>query len=488
MTPRILVLLLAAAVTQSACGEPTSTIAGSLVVVTNTAGESPDEDGYIVRIDSTASRRIGATDTLTVSLVPGGTHQVVLSEVAHNCGLTGDSTHIVSVGSDDSARVEYDVTCHSSAASLRVTTVTTGTDIDPNGYVLLVDGLPSPDTVEANGIYTMDAAPGIHALALGHLTANCGVEGEPIQEVDAKGGLTSDIGFVVTCAAADPAGPGREIAFVTEREPFDGNALSRIYIMNDDGTGLRPKPGQQDGFIFALSWLPDGLTLSFLSQPDEVDIGSEILTLDPATEVVQTIIFTRGSDRPTWSPDGLMMAFVDNLAFDDGGSDQVFVADLNGENQHQLSSDAVNHTSPAWSPEGTRLAYVADESGEEFTKGIVVLDIVGTAEVPLVTGIQGSLDDLTWSPDGSKLAFSADNEFSPPAHIYTVDVQGGVPVQITHGRYSNEMPTWSPDGRRIAFASTRDGNWEIYVMNADGSEQTRLTNNPAADYGPAWRP
>ena len=49
-------------------------------------------------------------------------------------------------------------------------------------------------------------------------------------------------------------------------------------------------------------------------------------------------------------------------------------------------------------------------------------------------------------------------------------------------------PSWSPDGGRIAFDSLRDGNGEIYVMNADGSGQTRLTDNPASDGSPSWSP
>ena len=49
-------------------------------------------------------------------------------------------------------------------------------------------------------------------------------------------------------------------------------------------------------------------------------------------------------------------------------------------------------------------------------------------------------------------------------------------------------PAWSPDGRKIAFVSDRDGNSEIYVMNADGSGQRRLTRNPAYDADPAWSP
>ena len=51
-----------------------------------------------------------------------------------------------------------------------------------------------------------------------------------------------------------------------------------------------------------------------------------------------------------------------------------------------------------------------------------------------------------------------------------------------------DRPSWPPDGQRIAFASLRDENSEIYVMNADGSGQTRLTDNPAADGSPSWSP
>jgi Tol biopolymer transport system component len=50
------------------------------------------------------------------------------------------------------------------------------------------------------------------------------------------------------------------------------------------------------------------------------------------------------------------------------------------------------------------------------------------------------------------------------------------------------IAAWSPDGTRIAFASTRDGNYEIYVMNADGSAPRRLTNDPQSDYAPTWSP
>ena len=50
----------------------------------------------------------------------------------------------------------------------------------------------------------------------------------------------------------------------------------------------------------------------------------------------------------------------------------------------------------------------------------------------------------------------------------------------------DSYPVWSPDGRQLAFQSARDGNLEIYVMNADGTNPVRLTNDPADDVGAVW--
>ena len=59
-------------------------------------------------------------------------------------------------------------------------------------------------------------------------------------------------------------------------------------------------------------------------------------------------------------------------------------------------------------------------------------------------------------------------------------------MNLTNNSAIEQYPSWSPDGSKIAFASDRDGNYEIYVMDVDGSNQTRLTNDSSSDREPAW--
>lgn len=74
------------------------------------------------------------------------------------------------------------------------------------------------------------------------------------------------------------------------------------------------------------------------------------------------------------------------------------------------------------------------------------------------------------------------------AQIYVMDADGDHPRALTHGPAENTEPAWSPDGQRIAFTSYRDGNAEIYVMNPDGTHVSCLTDHPLADSAPAWTP
>ncbi|HKQ79119.1 MAG TPA: hypothetical protein VJ810_35820 [Blastocatellia bacterium] len=110
--------------------------------------------------------------------------------------------------------------------------------------------------------------------------------------------------------------------------------------------------------------------------------------------------------------------------------------------------------------------------------------------------IHKSQEGFCWSPDWSKdgqwIAFNVGNQFAGPAasaHIWKIRPNGSGAVNLTAGSIGNNaFPSFSPDGRQILFRSGRDGNHEIYLMDADGKNPRRLTDNPATDTMPAFSP
>ena len=110
------------------------------------------------------------------------------------------------------------------------------------------------------------------------------------------------------------------------------------------------------------------------------------------------------------------------------------------------------------------------------------------------TGLRAAADShyedsqSSWSPDGTKIAFTSFRDGN--AEIYVMNADGTNQTRLISHSASDEGPSWSPDGTKIAFRSNRDGseNWEVYVMNADGTNQTRLTSHSASDWPASWSP
>jgi hypothetical protein len=142
-------------------------------------------------------------------------------------------------------------------------------------------------------------------------------------------------------------------------------------------------------------------------------------------------------------------------------------------------------------PEGTLVFTAAQLMGfsgsQSFAMGnsIRVVDATGENHA-VVRQLKGHLWTPVWSPDGERIAFChyADGR----GQIYVMNADGSGARNVSRNAYCDRSPAWSPDGRAIAFVSDRDGDWEIYRMDPDNPEAVRLTQSPGRDAHPVWSP
>ena len=179
---------------------------GGLFVSTNTTGVDLDPDGYTVTVDGAASQAIATNGGVTFTALAAGAHSVALSGVAGNCAVSGSNPQAVTVQSGATASAPFSLSCApigSGSGSLRVTTSTTGSNLDPDGYTLTIDGTIS-QPIATNGSVTYPGPAGNHPVALSGVAANCTVGGANPRTVTVPAGGTGTTTFSVTCSAQLP--------------------------------------------------------------------------------------------------------------------------------------------------------------------------------------------------------------------------------------------------------------------------------------------
>ena len=424
---RLLALGLAASAL-AGCGQATSERAlGVLRVTSTTGGQGQDPDGYVVLLDGLERRELGPSGSAVFAPADVGEHRVDLTDLAPNCAVADDSTRQVTVGTGDTTEVLFEVTCVETDGSVQFVTRTTGEELDPSGYTVTL-GEGRALAVPSNGVYTAALPSGHYPLGIGDVTPNCTQQGAAPEALDVIRGAVTRVPIEFVCAAAAPAGRGHEIAFVTNRNQEDtlGVVLAQVYLMNEDGTGLRGYPAVPASFPREPELAADGASLVFTAQHISSNIFSDAYRLDLATGVLQTLPFGLIDDAII-SPDGTRLAFVDNLDPEGGELDQIVVAPVEGGTREPVSDPAAAHDSPAWSPDGQMLAFVRRGEGRQ----IVVATLGEVGERPVGPELPAEMRPrhLAWSPDGSRIAFEGMAEGR--SHIYVMPLDGTGPLQLT---------------------------------------------------------
>ncbi len=281
-------------------------------------------------------------------------------------------------------------------------------------------------------------------------------------------------------------GSGDEaIVFASSR----AGGANQIYKMNSDGSDpIRLTVGATSDA--AAEWSPDKTKIVFSRFIGTGITEIWIMNSDGSNPIRLTNNSGFSDQNATFSPDGtkLLYSHCETVNF----TCDLYTMNLDGSNQqlwplsHPVNDDDQAH----YSPDGTKIVWTAYVVATNET-GLYIANADGTGAIlQLTTGTYPTVDNVArFSPDSSKIVFirSVDYGNGNTNDIYTINPDGTNSTRLTTNSVAELRPVYSPDGSKILYSSNQDGDFEIYTMNSTtGAQIDQLTSNTSSDYVGDW--
>jgi Tol biopolymer transport system component len=274
---------------------------------------------------------------------------------------------------------------------------------------------------------------------------------------------------------------GKLIAFNSTHSGF-----GEIYVMAADGSGLTQLTDMKNPYsILVPVWSSDSSSLYYSFWNKDFEPTMSQVKIDGSDGCIlfdEDIL--RGDVNSTCA--NLPEPMVFTLEMD------IYWIDFRSHSVQQLTHavEEAAYGAPQLSPDRQRIAFLGLDSvsGEEKYNAKLYIMSPDRSNVRHVMDTHYPNPSFGWSPDGAYLAISARPEGGVDG-IYTVSLEGLIPHPITDGGAEDVFGDWSPDSRQIVFSRLTDpfGNWQLFIMDADGGNPKYLTDCGKQDCSPDWK-
>ena len=214
-------------------------------------------------------------------------------------------------------------------------------------------------------------------------------------------------------------------------------------------------------------WSPDGKLMAYQRVQNST---SQICVLLNLRRSICYSSIGLWDHSPRWSSDGRWLAFLSS-------DTMLFVRDLRDGSLVNYGGNDRLIFDPMWSPDGQRIVFV-QAMFQTFRRTLYV-STPDLSAPQVFAHMDMQVSSPAWSPDGRQIAFVAEAGQGHAKIIAVIDTAGGEPRPLTSGGHE-DSPRWSPDGSQIAYVSARDGDLDLFVINADGTDERRLDGQQRA--------